>query len=85
VPVPFVGSVDEVDAPNPISLLVPISPLVSITALVAPGASDICVPDTVIAEPPGTSVWPATMNSEREFAVKVSVPITSRDGDAVIG
>ena len=47
----------------------------STTAVVAPGASDIRVPDTVIAGPPGTSVWPATRNWESEFAVKVSPPI----------
>ena len=46
----------------------------STTAVVAPGASDIRVPDTVIAGSPGTSVWPATRNWDSEFAVKVSPP-----------
>ncbi len=46
------------------------SVLVPITTLVAPGASEIGVPETVII-PPGVNVCPSITKSDAAFAVKI--------------
>jgi hypothetical protein len=56
------------------------------TMPVAEGSSETTVPSTVIAGPPGDSVWPATMYCDAEFAVTVEAPMVkgTRMGPSVI-
>ena len=54
------------------------------TTAVACAARVIGVPDTVMAGPPGSSVWPAMIYSEAEFSVAV-VPASVSDGGSVPG
>lgn len=54
--------------------------LVPITTAVAPGARLIGVPETVIAEPPGTRVWVPMTKLLAAFAVIVSEPTVITGG-----
>ena len=53
------------------------------TTTVAEGASEMVVPETVIAGPPGDKVCPETMYCVCLFATMVSVPTINTGGIAV--